>query len=114
MGLTTPTPGHENRDIRFGAILLFAFVLAALIGIVHVVVTAWEKRRPPVPAVEKPLTPPRGPGLLVNQSRDMEQLRALEEATLHSYGWVDQERGIVRIPIERAMELVAEREGKTP
>ncbi len=30
-----------------------------------------------------------------------------EAATLHSYGWVDKEKGVARIPIERAMELTA-------
>jgi hypothetical protein len=28
---------------------------------------------------------------------------------LQSYGWIDQQKGVVRIPIERAMELTAER-----
>jgi hypothetical protein len=28
--------------------------------------------------------------------------------TLGGYGWIDREHGIVRIPIERAMELVAQ------
>lgn len=34
-------------------------------------------------------------------------LRAVQEAELNSYRWIDKERGIVGIPIERAMELVA-------
>jgi hypothetical protein len=37
--------------------------------------------------------------------------RALEEqrarTVLGSYAWVDQDKGVVRVPIERAMELVA-------
>ncbi len=36
-------------------------------------------------------------------------MRAAEEKILHSYGWIDQQKGIVRIPIERAMELTAQR-----
>ena len=28
---------------------------------------------------------------------------------MHSYGWVDQQAGVVRIPIDRAMELLAQR-----
>jgi hypothetical protein len=28
---------------------------------------------------------------------------------LETYGWVDKEGGVVRIPIERAMDLVLER-----
>jgi hypothetical protein len=32
--------------------------------------------------------------------------RAKEKAESTTYGWVDQKEGIVRIPIDRAMELV--------
>ena len=35
-------------------------------------------------------------------------LRAREAELFYSYGWVDQEKGIVRIPIERAMELTVQ------
>jgi hypothetical protein len=41
---------------------------------------------------------------------DLERFRAKEEETLSTYGWVDRSSGVVRIPIERAMEIVA-REG---
>ena len=36
----------------------------------------------------------------------LQQLDADQLGTLTSYGWVDQQRGIVHIPIERAMALV--------
>jgi len=32
-----------------------------------------------------------------------------EEDQLYSYGWVDEKAGVVHIPIERAMDLIAER-----
>ncbi len=35
-------------------------------------------------------------------------LRVQEAETLTTYGWVDQEKGTVRIPVERATELVIE------
>lgn len=38
-----------------------------------------------------------------------DETRASEDAKLNSHGWIDTERGIVRIPIERAMDLVAQR-----
>jgi hypothetical protein len=38
-----------------------------------------------------------------------------EEQQLHSYGWVDQGAGSVHIPIDQAMQLIAERGlGTTP
>jgi hypothetical protein len=38
-------------------------------------------------------------------------MRAAEERVLHGYAWVDREKGIVRIPIEQAMEILAEKQG---
>jgi hypothetical protein len=38
----------------------------------------------------------------------LRDLRAQEEAVLNSYGWVDPEKKVARIPIERAMELLAQ------
>ena len=39
-------------------------------------------------------------------SEDLKALRAREAAQLHSYQYVDRAKGAVRIPIERAMELL--------
>ena len=36
------------------------------------------------------------------------ELRAKEAELLDSYGWVDQENGVVRLPISRASELFLE------
>jgi len=38
----------------------------------------------------------------------LRDLRAQESEILNSYGWVDQQQGIVRIPIDRAMERMVE------
>jgi len=40
---------------------------------------------------------------------DMIAQREQAEARLNSYGWVDKEAGVVRIPIDQAMALVAEK-----
>lgn len=45
-------------------------------------------------------------------SRFAERRRRQEER-LQGYGWVDRQKGIIHIPIERAMELVA-RAGRQP
>jgi hypothetical protein len=39
--------------------------------------------------------------------QDLTSLRAREDGQLHSYAYLDRNRGLVRIPIERAMELLA-------
>ena len=50
---------------------------------------------------------PAGPRLQVNPDRDIERLRAAEKTHLASYAWVDPDAGVVRIPIDRAMQMVA-------
>lgn len=37
---------------------------------------------------------------------DVKMVKAQQLELLNSYGWVDREQGVVRIPIDRAMELV--------
>lgn len=39
-------------------------------------------------------------------SEDLRNLRAKEDGQLHSYQYIDRASGAVRIPIERAMELL--------
>ena len=55
-------------------------------------------------------TPPRPPAprLQTSPTRDLQEMRRAENARLQSYGWVDRTAGIVRLPIERAMEMVVE------
>ncbi|MGA2632709.1 MAG: hypothetical protein ABSF16_00585 [Terracidiphilus sp.] len=42
-------------------------------------------------------------------SQEIVDLHAKEDLLLENYSWVDQPQGKVRIPIERAMELIAQR-----
>jgi hypothetical protein len=42
-------------------------------------------------------------------AQDIADLHAREDLLLNNYSWVDQSQGKVRIPIERAMELIAQR-----
>jgi hypothetical protein len=49
------------------------------------------------------------PRLETDEPREINDFREKEEETLHSYSWVDQQAGVVRIPIDRAMQLLAQR-----
>ena len=49
------------------------------------------------------------PQLEINERTELNNERLREENTLSTYGWIDQKAGTVRIPIDRAMELVAQR-----
>lgn len=49
------------------------------------------------------------PKLLVNEPLNLSTYRAKEHEALTTYGWTDQSTGLVRIPIERAKDLLIER-----
>jgi hypothetical protein len=49
------------------------------------------------------------PRLQYDDVKDVTDMRRMENEKLNNYGWADQQRGIVRIPIQRAMQILAER-----
>jgi hypothetical protein len=49
------------------------------------------------------------PQLETDERTELNNERLREADTLSTYGWVDQNAGTVRIPIDRAMELLAQR-----
>jgi len=67
-----------------------------------------RSQTPPSPLVST-RQPFPGPRLQVNPAKDIQEMRAAEDATLNSYGWVNPEAGIVRIPIDRAIEILAQK-----
>jgi hypothetical protein len=52
---------------------------------------------------------PAPPRLQVTPHADLARLQASEDAQLRSFGWVDRGAQVVRMPIDRAMQLLAQR-----
>jgi hypothetical protein len=46
------------------------------------------------------------PRLQVSPKWDLQEFRAQEDKELLTYGWINRTAGIVRVPIQRAMDLV--------
>ena len=67
---------------------------------------------PPMARMDPGRLPP-APRLQTLPAQDLGAVRAEEERTLTTYGWVDEAKGTVRIPIEEAMRRLAER-GEAP
>jgi hypothetical protein len=111
-------PGHEKSDanIRVLAIAAAGLVVLMLVGMfamrmMYVQMADYQMRHdPPLSplAAELPAHPPE-PRLQVKPADDLVDVRAEEQEKLSSYGWVEPNAGVVRIPVERAMELLAER-----
>jgi hypothetical protein len=49
------------------------------------------------------------PRLEDSETTEINDFRYQQDETLASYGWVDQSSGVVRIPIDQAMKLIAQR-----
>ncbi|HVX67470.1 MAG TPA: hypothetical protein VHA11_12745, partial [Bryobacteraceae bacterium] len=104
----------EHQDVNSRGVLIFLIslfiALGVAIGIAWMLFMGFSVFRPeatsPLPKREQ--MPPE-PRVQVHPLRDIYQLRKREASILNSYGWVQQETGIARIPIERAMDLLAER-----
>ena len=110
--------GYEQRDVSvgfFGKVIL-GFTLLTLVGMAVSLcfLNTVDKRHratdtiPPPLAGTLPKQPPE-PRLQVNPGEELQQYKAIEEAPLSRYEWIDTKNGIVRIPIDRAIELLAER-----
>jgi hypothetical protein len=68
-----------------------------------------QKGRPPATLVRESRPAPPAPRLQTDAPADLNELRAEKERELESYGWIDRQNGVVRIPVERAMTLLVER-----
>ena len=111
--------GHETSDAQAGPIIRFLIFLAVtsitvagLMVVFHDYLDRREaaekvNRYPVAAGRERPLPPP--PRLQTEPFENIKDLRRAERRLLDDYQWVDRKAGTVRIPVERAMEIVAER-----
>jgi len=118
-----PTPAgakYEHTDIDTSVGYKFALwlVVAMLISVAIVYGTFWffENRTQAADAAAQkyPLAVgqqrnPPAPNLQMQPFKDVYMLRQGEAERLGSYGWVDKDGGIARIPIDRAMEMLLQR-----
>jgi hypothetical protein len=117
--VTHPSVRHEKRDVSAGAVARFGLILAVVTVLTAVLlypVFGWLRTRegrqdPPAPPMgrQAPGRLPPEPRLQVAPPQELEAARREADQVLQSYGWVDEDKGIVRIPIEDAMRLLVER-----
>ncbi len=110
--------GHEQRDVSAGGLVRFVIGLVAALVVIFVITWAFfryfqgearsrDRRRETV--LRAPRSLPPAPQLQPDPITELDELRAKENAVLGGYGWVDAKNGVVRIPIERAMQLTVQR-----
>jgi hypothetical protein len=111
--------GHEETDVNEWAVGKFAVALALVIvaalfllfGLFRYLLS--REGGPPAGrsqvAASEPAKAFPQPQLQQSEVLDLKAVRAAEDQVLNSYAWIDPEKGVVRIPIDRAMDLLVER-----
>jgi hypothetical protein len=112
-------PGPVDHEIDFRGIRIFVGGLAAVtlvvMGLMWGIATFFKgslvKQDPApaaLPAARETRVPP-GPNLQPNPTADLAAFRAAEEIELATWAWVDRDKGVARVPVERALEIVIAR-----
>lgn len=106
----------EELDLRWiaafvgGIVGLAAFSFVAMFGLSVALKARSVARDPapgPLPEARQPRPRPRA-ALQADPAKELAELLAKERTVLSSYGWIDREAGVARIPVTRAMDLIVE------
>lgn len=110
----TPEQGYERRDIALGPIIKWGVGFGAL-TIVGFIAT-WLSMRafqtiagPTKSATVAPTVAQGFPQLQGLPKRDIDEFKAAETGRMEQYAWMNRDLGIVRIPVDRAIDLLVER-----
>jgi len=117
--MTSRDPRFEIRDIHVGKLIALIGALLIVLGssilvtrgFNHVFMKMMASHDQSAPSRVTHQEPPE-PRLQENPTVELIRLRDTENVTLNTYAWVDPNAGTVRIPIERAMAILAERNSK--
>lgn len=112
-----PTNTHEKSDAHARPIAVFELGLLAWVLISAALMAGlffyFTDREAGLDVGGSPLAdtrePAPGPQLQADPTTDIENLRASEAQRLNGFGWIDRAQGIAHIPIDRAIDIVAER-----
>lgn len=114
---SNPEVRYEKTDAHVRPLYQFLFWISVITIVTAVFafgiwkgVLAWRDRSSVRPAMAQPAdTLPPAPRLQIREPKDLAAFRKEEDDILGTYGIVDKEKGIYRMPIEEAMKLTVER-----
>jgi len=112
-------PGFEERDVKFRNVI-GAAVGGTIVTLIFVALMWWlywhlADREAALSPPASPLASeygrkePPAPRLQTDPRKDLQALHDHERELLTTYAWVDRDEGVIRIPVERAIALLAER-----
>ncbi|MGI8654910.1 MAG: hypothetical protein ACR2LC_06800 [Pyrinomonadaceae bacterium] len=114
-----PSVEYERRDVNIRALVWIgvAFILTAILlhfGLwrMYGYFAARDERnnlQASTTIRTNQLRLPPEPQLQSNPEQDLARFQKEQNTALNNYGWMDKQAGVVKIPIERAIELTIQR-----
>jgi hypothetical protein len=110
-------PGYETRDVPGGLVFWSLLGLAVLTLVSAIFVLGFfvylralpDKVSPtPSPFASERTLPP-SPMLQANPPLELDEYNEKMDTARNSYGWVDKSAGIAHIPVDTALDIIAER-----
>jgi hypothetical protein len=98
----------EAPDVAARSVLAYIFGFLACVMIAMAGLYAFYLRTVTGPLIATPRVFPE-PRLQSNPQGDLHRLQAEQRKALSTYTWADPARGVVQIPIERAMQVIVAR-----
>lgn len=113
-----PSVRYETKDIDARTVFFIGLgVLLStmvIVGFMHLLFSYWRgvkdhQSQPASPLARNLTQYPPEPRLQASPHLDYETMRAEANWKLHHYQWLDQPKGVVALPIDRAMDLIVQR-----
>lgn len=114
---TDGDPGYETRDVP-GPLVFWSLTGLAVVTVISAIFVFGffvylralpDKVTPtPSPFASERMLPPT-PRLQANPPLDLKEYNDKMDTARNTYGWVDKSKGIAHIPVDTALEIVAER-----
>jgi len=110
--------GYEQRDANVKGLLQFAFWMAVVLVVTMVGMKFtfdYFKKAMPLGATMSPMVQPTdrmlppSPRLQSQPHLELQDYCAAQQREVSTYAWVNQQSGVVRLPVDRAMDLVLAR-----
>lgn len=105
-----PLPAYETSDVSSKAMVRWAIGLAVFVVVSMALMLSYYALwrgpvgRRPAQVVERRLPP--WPRLQANPVREYADYEAEQRRLMETYGWTDRQRGMVRIPVDQAIQRV--------
>ncbi|MGB6537817.1 MAG: hypothetical protein WBF58_17845 [Xanthobacteraceae bacterium] len=107
--MATETHGDERLEspqVGMRGVLLWAAAFLAILAVAIVLLQAIYYRQVPVQSYPAPKDFPQ-PHVQTGQRAQLRLLQRAQVKRLTGYRWVDRKAGVLAIPIERAMQILA-------